>query len=679
MVCEAAIARFPSFRMRQTIVILISVSGGLGWGCPVLCARATGSQQVDTPSTRILHFPTDRSVGRVRLWSMPLDGDLSVHPRRADLSDALSKTQFAGLAQGDVVVPADRGVALSLSYTRRGSLSCLRTLGPDDLLMLTIASEERFPRGEPNVYEQVRHLSGLQILSVAGAGLTGAGLSALEEMHSLRGLSLSAGRWLRETELSDVPDLPSVEWLDSCLGVTDGGLKNLGRLRNLKVLRLWVDRIRGPGLADLARLAHLEHLCLWGEAGPTDEHVRSLEKLTQLKRLTLWGGPGLTSRSLAAIGRLTGLEELTFIHVPGLTDEGIQHLGTLERLRYVEFDGVLGDETIRVLSRLPHLEAIVHVHPGPEGMTLLGRCRRMKTLDVLFRPSDSGGPATAGLEHLAGLQALQDLTLSGLQIHDADLAHLESLGNLKHLTLLSQNVTNAALASICKLHGLESLKLYMVHITKKGLNQLNNLKNLKSLVVKTHPRLERGDDATLNLSGLTGLEKLSLLNCQFGLRDEDLAFLPALTELGSLNLAVAKPQSAWGANLPGMSKLEQRGLAVLDKPVSSDVLKHVGGLSQLSYFRLPMMMFSNDDDFSSLRRLTNLGTVDLRGRIPEAVLYRLDGLPPSVAVLRIRTTEPVSGKTMYHLRQSLPNLFTLDIQHIGPDGRSLSGPMRRRR
>jgi hypothetical protein len=642
-------------------------------------ATAGGSQPVDTPGRRVLHFPMDRSVGRVRLWSMPPDGNVPVHLRRADLSDALSEAEFVGLAQGEVVVPADRGVALDLSYTRHGDLSCLRTFRPDDLFMLSIGCGERFPQGEPHVYEQVRRLSGLQILSVGGAGLTGQGLGALDGVDLLRGLSLSAGPWLRETELSDMPELPSVEWLDCCLGITDGGLKNLGRLRNLRVLRLWGDRIRGRGLADLARLAHLEHLCLWGEAGPTDAHVQSLETLTQLKRLTLWGGPGLTSRSLAVIGKLTGLEELTFIHVRGLTDEGMRHLEPLEHLRYVEFDGVLGDETIRVLSRLPRLEAIVHVHPGPEGMAILGRCRRLKTLDVLFRPGDSGGPATAGLEHLAGLQALQDLTLSGLQIHDAAVAHLESLPSLRHLTLLSQNVTNAALASICKLHGLESLKLYMVHITKKGLNQLNDLKNLRSLVVKTHPRLERGDDATLGLSGLTSLKKLSLLNCQFGLRDEDLAFLPALTELESLNLAVAKPQSVWGASLPGMSKLEQRGLAVLNKPVSSEVLRHVGGLKQLSYLRLPMMTFSNEDDFSSLRRLTNLGTVDLSGRIPEPVLYHLDGLPPSVAVLRIRTTEPVSGETMYHLRQSLPNLLTLDIQRIEPGGRPQSRPVRRRR
>ena len=114
--------------------------------------RRAGRSRSIHRARRVLHFPMDRSVGRVRLWSMPLDGDLPVHPRRADLTDALSVAEFVGLAQGDVLVPPDRGVALSLSYTRHGSLSCLRTFRPDALFMLTIGSGERFPEGEPHAY-----------------------------------------------------------------------------------------------------------------------------------------------------------------------------------------------------------------------------------------------------------------------------------------------------------------------------------------------------------------------------------------------------------------------------------------------------------------------------------------------------------------------------------------------
>ena len=206
--------------------------------------------------------------------------------------------------------------------------------------------------------------------------------------------------------------------------------------------------------------------------------MRCLGQLSQLKRLTLWGGPGLTSRSLAVIGKLARLEELTFIHVPGLTDEGTEHLATLKQLRYVEFDGALGDRTIQVLSGLPSLEAMVHVSPGPHGMAMLGRCPRLKTLDVVLRPFGSGGPAGAGLEHLTGLRLLRDLGLTGSQIRDDDLVHLESLEDLEHLMVHTQNVTNAGLASIGTLHGLESLKLYMVRVTKKGLNRLNTLEKL---------------------------------------------------------------------------------------------------------------------------------------------------------------------------------------------------------
>ncbi len=646
----------------------------------LICGSVVGDGRPETAGPqRVLHFPGDRSVGRVKLWPLPLDGELPVDRGRADISDAISDAEFAGLAQGDVAVPADRGVVLSLSYTYARDLSCLSTLGPDDLFMLRISSGERFPAPESHVYEQVKHLRGLRILSVIGMGVTGKGLHLLAGLRSLRGLELRAGARPVPTDLADLPELPCVEWCKCHIGVTDTALKNLARLRNLRVLRLEVDHLRGPGLADLAKLPHLEQLCLVGQRGPNDEQVRCLEGLTQLKRLTLWAGPGLTNRSLEVIGKLVGLEELTFIRISGLDDNGAEYLRGLQKLKSIEFRGSFGDKAIRVLSGLPQLEAIVHVSPSPEGMALLGRCRKLKTLDITFPPVHSDSRAASGFEHLAALTSLEDLSVNGNQIYDSDIKYLEGLPNLKRLSIVGPNLTNAGLASLARLQGLESLSLYAVPATKSGMNQLNSLTNLKALWAKGHPTMPWGDDAVLALDGLRNLETLSLLHCRFSLQDADLVFLPALTRLKRLDLAVWSAASALDAGTPAATGSPRKDSAAFGGPASAEALKYFGGLTGLEHLRTPILRLTGDDDLQPLVGLRNLKSLSLRGRVPEAVLYGLHRLPLSIGVLTIETTEPIGAKAIYDLRRSVPYVTFLKVRPIQPDGRPISRPAQRRR
>ena len=650
----------------------------------VCMTTASGATRADAGSDitavrarqRVLHFPKDQCLGRVKLWPETLHGELPVHPRRADLVEGLSDAPFVALAQGDVVVPEDRCVDLSIWGAGDLDLSCLSRFGPGDIYACSLGSRRLMPHAARRVLEPVKHLTGLRVLSISGTGIMEPALAVLCEMPSLRGLALNVTPGRGPAGLAGLPELPSLEWFDCDVGAVDTEVRHLATLANLTVLRLRLDRIRGPGLADLARLPRLEQLCLWGETGPTNQHVRYLEGLTQIKRLTLWGGPGMTNDALKSIGTLTGLEALTLIHVAGLTDDGAKFLEPLRRLRYVEFDGDFGDEAIRVMSALGHLEALVGLTIGPEGTRLLGPMTNLRTLELVFKGARRGGPADAGLHHLAALHALEKLEITGAQIRDGDLTSLESLSNLKDLTVHADSVTNAGMASICKLKRLESLTLYMVHVTKSGLNQLSGLSNLKSLVVKTHPQMTGGDDAMLDLSGLKHLEKLSLLNCNFSLQDADLAFLPFLTQLKWLNLAVVKSERPWGAGfLPGMKTLESRGLDVLrHEPLSSDALKYVRGLMELSYLRLPFMVCSAEEDFASLGDLRHLAQLRLEGRIPDTALRRLDHLPSSVALVNVQTTERISGKTLYYLRQNLPGLATLEIERMGRQGRPIHRP-----
>ena len=78
---------------------------------------------------------------------------------------------------------------------------------------------------------------------------------------------------------------------------------------------------------------------------------------------------------------------------------------------------------------------------------------------------------------------LQELSLPGVPIEDADLANIAGLANLRVLHLEKTPVTDAGLAHLKGLKNLTYLNIYGTPVTDAGLPQLNALTNLKSLYV----------------------------------------------------------------------------------------------------------------------------------------------------------------------------------------------------
>ena len=78
---------------------------------------------------------------------------------------------------------------------------------------------------------------------------------------------------------------------------------------------------------------------------------------------------------------------------------------------------------------------------------------------------------------------LQELSLPGVPIEDADLANIAGLVNLRVLHLEKTPVTDAGLAHLKGLKNLTYLNIYGTPVTDAGLPQLNGLTNLKSLYV----------------------------------------------------------------------------------------------------------------------------------------------------------------------------------------------------
>ncbi len=657
----------------------------------VTCGMVAGLRADEAPSpdsgpatatTRILHFPEDQYMGSLHVEDpclgtpyLELGRDLSLplglDPKRVCLG---GDWDFAGLAQGDAVVPAGRNIKLilmlrlrqanaariaalpPLQYKMFGTdrchldpddLSGLSQLGPDDLYMLNVSSLVKTADADRRVLEPISHLTGLQILCLHKTGVTGKGMELLKELRSLRALELYGER-IGARGLAALKDLPALEYLDLNTNVTDAGLKQVAQLSNLRWLRIRTGRIHGLGLAELANLPRLERLCLWGTTGLSDWHIRYLEGLTQLKSLTLWGGAcnRLTDASLVSIGKLKNLEELHFIRThPRFTVAGFARLKDLKNLKKLDFaqmwispEGVrYGDVLARQLAaNFPNLESIKRLsYLSAEGMKTLTTFRNLKCLHVGLKDSGQGYYGPTGLSHLADLSSLKELFINSSSLSDEEIACLEPLVRLKKLHVGSRHFTDRSLASISKLKQLESLGFSVfggAGVSKSGLKQLSGLTKLHTLDVKVHPvMIGPANGVTLDLSALTNLNTLTLSGCS--LQDADLA------------------------SLAGLGLLEW---LVLDGAFTEEGLWHLRALPELKILDFRGMSCTAGDHLDDLGCLTKLGDLKLRGKVTDAALCRLTGLP-SLWSLSVETDEPIRPETLARLKEAMPTIIYIHM------------------
>jgi len=641
-------------------VFIVATLMAYGLAVSLLGSQASASaQNQPAVGTKVLHFPKDQCIGQVYVESDPDPARpdptlLALHPQDPNTGMGPG-SGFVGMAQGDVVVPAGRDIHLGVSDLAYGGLdlSSLWRLDPNALYRIGVfCSTNMKGQADERVLLPISHLTGLRLLSMSHTGVTSRGMQYVNCLHSLRALVFFMEPWIGDAGFAVLQDMHELEYLDCQTGITDAGLKYLAQFTNLKWLRLRVPgNIRGPGLADLAHIPRLERLCLWGE-GLTDQQIRHLQGLTHLKGLTIWGDHRLTGACLEPIGKLTSLEELTFITVWTLTADGVAHLKDLQHLRRVDFGhSGIGDEGIRHLTALPHIEAIAGIRVTAEGMKMLARFQNLKSLHVaLVGPSqDQKDPAGASrpaglpsveelcfpaLSHIASLQSLEDLEVNDRSLSDDDLRYLESLSKLRRLHIVdAPGVTNRGVRSICKLRQLESLDLSMTRVTKSGLNQLSCLTNLQSLEALPSPEGMEADGTTLDLSALTNLRRLQLV---LPVQDGDLACLSRLQRLEWLHL---------GGN------------------ISEESLRNLQNLHELRTLDIGGLSCTTGDGLTYLAGLKKLESVYLSGRISDAGVYRLAGLSPSsMCGINVWTPLPVQASTIAHVKKSLPRLFSLDVK-----------------
>jgi len=653
-------------------------------------------------ATRVLSFPSGQCTGNLYLEpeSSPI-----WDPKCVRLN---GEWEHHGAAQGDVRVPEDRNIKLivRLALSPRESaklrtqnpqahqqtiadrarkdpddLSGLSGLDPNDLFWLSVGTDMYLRTGaDPRIFEPIRRLTGLRILTLFSTGITDEGLEHLRPLRSLRGLELTQAS-ISNRGLAVLMDLPALVYLSLNTGVTDAGLKQVAQLSNLRWLSIADGNIWGPGLAELAKLPRLERLCIVQSRSPLfDRHIKYLEGLTQLKGLTLWGSAcdTLTDASLASIGKLKNLEGLHFIRTsPRFTPAGAAHLKELKNLKKIAFAQIMwsgyageyyGDEVVRQLAaNLLNLESITGIsYLTAEGMETLAKFRNLKCLHVGLKNHILGYDGPTGVSHLASLVSLEELHIYNQDsLSEADIACLESLGRLKELNVGSRHLTDRNLASFGKLDQLESLSFSVLggpgasKISKSGLNQLNGLTNLHYLQVNLWGNAAKTDPADELMLDLSGLKKMKDMNLSgLSLQDSDLAFLEHLPLLENLMI---QPQP-----IP------------TEFPLTGAFLRHLRELPELNRLWVSELSGCTGEDLAYLNGLPKLRNLTLSGRITDAALASLTG-PLSLESLYFDTDKPIRKQTVADLAKSHPVIEYIHINRMPKvQTRPVSTPKRTR-
>ncbi len=657
-------------RIEAGAVFLVLMGLAAGAGAGELAPLPPGGR---AGATKTLSFPPDQWVG-----------NLSLEPDSGPGWDAKGVRLFGeweqlAPARGDVRVPRDRHVWLSILLalnpreTARlqrenprayqaliservrvppSDLSGLLPLDPNDLFRLSVGSPMYQRTGAaPAIFEPIGRLTGLEILSLSGTGITDAGLEYLRPLRSLKALELMQSS-IGTRGLAVLKDLPALEHLELAVGVTDAGLKEVAQASSLRWLNLVHGQFWGPGLAELAKLPHLERLCI--QSTLSDRHMQCLEGLTQLKGLSLWYvGDALTDASLASIARMESLEELYIVmSSPKFTPAGVAHLKNLKHLKTVDFGaykwagplGVqYGDEVARQLAGIPSLESIQGVsYLSAEGVKTLSGLRNLKCLDIGLRGAWTGYQGPSGLSCLTGLKSLKTLRInrSDIPLSDDDLVALESQSGLRELSILCPAVSDRGLASIGKLTQLEDLTL-MADVTRNGLNQLNSLSKLHHLQVnsaRTSDQPVPDEETTLDLSGLKSMKDMHLTGVP--LDDEDYAFLGRLSSLKGLMI---QPPS----------------------PLEGKSLRHLRNLPELSRLWLCNLANCSAANLASLDGLPKLKDLSVDGDLPDATLKALAG-PVGLRSLDVRTNAPIRKETVADLAARLSELEYVYISEAPP-------------
>ena len=384
----------------------------------------------------------------------------------------------------------------------------------------------------------------------------------------LRRLAADANGKMTDALLEEIAELDDVTELrlGGSAGVTDAGLRSIGRMIRLTHLDLGGTSITDAGVAHLARCEHLKDVNLqWTATGDTAlralaglpglTHLRTGNRVTDAGLAVLkefpcfasWHGGhedmALTSYDaspnyLLIRGPFTdqGMRHLSLLHglfalnidasELGITPAGLVPLIGLPRLGWLAADAT--DESMAHIARMPRLRFLgcQDTIAGDDGFESLGRSRSIEY--IWGRRCHN--LRSRGFRALARIPTLRGLSVSCLNVADEAIAALPEFPALREL--MPMDIPDAGYRHIGKCERLESLVLMYCRDTGDAATEhITRLPALRKYFASYTRITDRTPEL---LSGMDTLESITFDKCA-GLTDagvRSLARLPRLKELG---------------------------------------------------------------------------------------------------------------------------------------------------
>lgn len=574
---------------------------------------------------KVLHFPADRSVGKVFIQNASIQREIkSFHYWTNDGNE----WEYHCPAKGDVRIGAGKQVKLITNWNRKPDPKDLAKLGPDDLHSLTLqcGRDKRF-RSDNSYLKSVGRLTGLKVLDISDSNITSRGLFEIRGLEQLERLSL--GERITNSGMRVVANLKSLKalYLKGCR-ITDLGLAKICENVSLTELALSGKKLSNEALAHLRKIGTLKYLMLSGN-NFTDAGMAHLKNVPSLKILHAGGLMRVTDAGVKHLSEHPGLERVSFHWNDNITNEGAKHLSTMRSLKMLDVGHAQIDNTgMGYLSNRPTLE---YLHLPNRGLTDAGlvHVARLENLKYLWVGGSSKSPLTdKSLSSVAKLKKLEKLCIGGAGFSDEGMDHIAGLGNLKELALFKADLlTNDGLAKLGRLKYLTRLSLpRRSKVSLAGLKPLNSLTNLKHLKISGIIQ----DYSVMDIFGLTSLENFTLiLGDDASFQDADLACL---------------------ANLKQMKRLQLCSPGIGDKG-----LGHLRGLANLQFLNISK---SNITD-AGLKKLVNmhkLSRIIIRGgHFTDEGLRSLENLP-SLGDLQLTSNATFSNAAIEQLLNKNPNV-----------------------
>ena len=358
-----------------------------------------------------------------------------------------------------------------------------------------------FPNSELHIFTE---LPNLERVTIWGAGVTDEGMDEVAKLKQISHLTLFNTEITADGLAKLQPLAGNLRMLNlrRSTYLTDDGLAQLSAFEDLAQLDLLYNHFSDEALTHVAKLPKLRVLDLRGCVVITDYGLEKISGMQQLQALKLFN-PGVTDQGMNVIGNFKDMKVL-FVQNASITDEGLKPLAGMTKLEDLTLYQLFGitDEGLANLSGMNALTSLslCDNRINGSGLQHLSGAKGLTQLNISETDTNNDG-----LVHLKDHTSLERLDLWLTPIDDEGLKHLEGLKNLTWLSLAQTNISNDGLESLTKLENLQNLNLQEAKIDDEGLMQLASLKNLTTLNVSGIPKVTNEGIAALK-------EKLPNLN-----------------------------------------------------------------------------------------------------------------------------------------------------------------------